>query len=58
MQEICNPEELLPFYAFPAEHRIHLRTTNPSESTSSTVKHRTMVTRGAREPSRRPGSWC
>lgn len=35
---------------FPAEHRIHLRTTNPIESTFSTVKLRTKVTRGAGSP--------
>ncbi|MFI1768568.1 IS256 family transposase [Streptomyces sp. NPDC020800] len=40
-------DELLAFYDFPAEHWIHLRTTNPSESTFSTVKLRTKVTRGA-----------
>jgi len=31
----------------PAEHRIHLRTTNPIESTFATVRLRTKVTRGA-----------
>ncbi|MEU6578962.1 IS256 family transposase [Streptomyces sp. NPDC046805] len=40
-------EQLLAFYAFPAEHWIHLRTTNPIESTFSTVRLRTKVTRGA-----------
>ncbi|MEU1601625.1 IS256 family transposase [Streptomyces sp. NPDC005708] len=39
--------ELLAFYAFPAEHWIHLRTTNPIESTFATVRLRTKVTRGA-----------
>ncbi len=38
---------LLAFYDFPAEHWIHLRTTNPIESTFSTVRLRTEVTRGA-----------
>jgi len=38
--------ELLAFYDFPAEHWIHLRTTNPIESTFATVRHRTKVTRG------------
>lgn len=42
--------ELLAFYDFPAEHWIHLRTTNPIESTFSTVKLRTKVTRGASSP--------
>ncbi|MFD5513342.1 IS256 family transposase [Streptomyces sp. NPDC127051] len=43
-------DELLAFYGFPAEHWIHLRTTNPIESTFSTVKLRTNVTRGAGSP--------
>lgn len=38
--------ELLAFYDFPAEHWIHLRTTNPIESTFATVRHRTKVTKG------------
>jgi hypothetical protein len=40
-------DTLLAFYDFPAEHWIHLRTTNPIESTFSTVRLRTRVTRGA-----------
>lgn len=43
-------KELLAFYDFPAEHWINLRTTNPIESTFSTVKLRTKVTRGAGSP--------
>ncbi|GHB79570.1 hypothetical protein GCM10010331_79010 [Streptomyces xanthochromogenes] len=43
-------EKPLAFYVFPAEHWIHLRTTNPIESTFSTVKFRTEVTRGAGSP--------
>ncbi|GGU61223.1 IS256 family transposase [Streptomyces lavendofoliae] len=43
-------DELLAFYGFPAEHWVHLRTTNPIESTFSTVKLRTKVTRGAGSP--------
>src|SRR5881227_4007147 len=39
-------EVLLAFYDFPAEHWIHLRTTNPIESTFATVRHRTKVTKG------------
>lgn len=39
-------EELLAVYDFPAEHWIHLRTTNPIESTFGTVRHRTKITRG------------
>jgi transposase-like protein len=38
---------LLAFYDFPAEHWIHLRTTNPIESTFATVRLRTRVTKGA-----------
>lgn len=45
-----DAEELLEFYDFPAEHWIHLRTANPIESTFSTVKLRTKVTRGAGSP--------
>ena len=37
---------LLRFYEFPAEHWIHLKTTNPIESTFSTVRLRTKVTKG------------
>jgi putative transposase len=37
---------LLVFYDFPAEHWIHLRTTNPIESTFATVRLRTRVTKG------------
>ena len=39
-------EELLAFYDYPAEHWIHVRTTNPIESTFATVRHRTKITRG------------
>ena len=42
-----NLESLLEFYDFPVEHWAHLRTTNPIESTFSTVRLRTRVTRGA-----------
>jgi transposase-like protein len=38
---------LLTFYDFPAAHWIHLRTTNPIESTFATVRARTKVTKGA-----------
>jgi putative transposase len=40
-------EQLTAFYAFPAEHWRHLRTTNPIESSFATVKLRTRVTKGA-----------
>ena len=39
-------EPLLAFYDFPAEHWIHLKTTNPIESTFATVRLRTRVTKG------------
>jgi putative transposase len=37
---------LLTFYDFPAEHWVHLRTTNPIESTFATVRLRTAKTKG------------
>lgn len=37
---------LLAFFDFPAEHWIHLRTTNPIESTFATVRLRQRVTKG------------
>jgi len=37
---------LLAFYDFPAEHWIHLKTSNPIESTFATVRLRTKVTKG------------
>jgi putative transposase len=39
--------ELLTFLDFPADHWVHLRTTNPIESGFGTVKARTKRTRGA-----------
>jgi putative transposase len=39
-------DELLALYDSPAEHWIHLRTTNPIESTFATVRHRTKVAKG------------
>lgn len=39
-------KELLAFYDFPAVHWIHLRTTNPIESTFATVRLRTKKSRG------------
>ncbi|MBW8698133.1 hypothetical protein MBT84_00970 [Streptomyces sp. MBT84] len=45
-----DAEELLAFYDFPAQHCLHLRTTNPIESTFATVKLRTKVTRGPGSP--------
>jgi len=40
-------DALLTFYDFPAEHWIHLRTTNPIESTFATVRLRTKRTKGS-----------
>ena len=39
-------DALLAFYDFPAEHWVHIRTTNPVESTFATVRLRTAKTRG------------
>jgi putative transposase len=39
-------ELLLAYYDYPAEHWIHLRTTNPIESTFAPVRARTDVTKG------------
>jgi putative transposase len=39
-------QALLAFYEFPAEHWIHLRTTNPIESAFATIRHRTDRTKG------------
>jgi len=36
-----DKDQLLTFYQFPAQHWVHIRTTNPIESTFATVKHRT-----------------
>lgn len=42
--------ELQTFYDFPAEHWMHVRTTNPMESVFATVRLRTVKTKG-------PGTW-
>ena len=39
-------EELPAFFDYPCDHWVHLRTTNPIESTFATVRHRTKVTKG------------
>ena len=39
-------EVLLAFYDFPAEHWMHIRTTNPIESMFATVRLRTYRTKG------------
>jgi putative transposase len=41
-----DAEELLCFFDFPAEHWLHLKTSNPIESTFSSVRARTRVTKG------------
>ena len=46
-QDHRRPRLLLTFYDFPAEHWLHLKTTNPIESTFATVRLRTKVTKGA-----------
>jgi putative transposase len=43
---VKDREELLAFYAFPAEHWVHLKSTNPIESTFAAVRLRTRVTKG------------
>ena len=39
-------DQPLAFYNYPADHWVHLRTTNPIDSTFATVRHRTKVTKG------------
>jgi transposase-like protein len=41
-----DKEVLFAFYNFPAEHWVHIRTTNPIESTFATVRLRTEKTKG------------
>ena len=43
---VKDRDALLAFYDFPAEHWIHIRTTNPIESTFATIRHRTERTKG------------
>jgi putative transposase len=43
---VDDAEDLLTFYDFPAEHWLHLKTSNPIESTFSSVRLRTRVTKG------------
>lgn len=42
-----DEQQMFLFYDFPAEHWIHLRTTNPIESTFATVRLGTVKTKGA-----------
>jgi putative transposase len=44
---VGHEEDLLRFLDYPAEHWVHLRTTNPIESGFGTVKARTKKTRGS-----------
>ncbi len=44
---IRDRDVLLTFYDFPAENWVHLRTTNPIESTFGTVRHRHRKTKGS-----------
>ena len=48
-------DQLLAFYDYPAEHWVHLRTTNPIESTFATVRHRTKITKGPGSRAAGPG---
>ncbi len=43
---IKDEEVLFAFYDFPAEHWLHIRSTNAIESTFATVRHRTRQTKG------------
>ena len=43
---VDDREPLLAFYDFPAGHWVHLKTSNPIESTFATVRLRTKVTKG------------
>ncbi|WP_219821367.1 transposase [Streptomyces sp. SM13] len=50
----AEADEFLAFHDFPPSAGGHLHTTNPVESTFSTVKSRTKVTRGAGSPAAAP----
>jgi transposase-like protein len=43
---VDDADVLLEYFRYPAEHWVHLRTTNPIESTFATVRLRTRVTKG------------
>src|SRR5438105_14332542 len=43
---VKDRDTLLTFYDFPLEHWLHIRTTNPIESTFATVRLRTTKTHG------------
>lgn len=42
---VKDQEEMLAFYNYPAEHWLHIRTTNPIESVFATVRLRTAKTK-------------
>ena len=47
VEKITSEKEvLLTFYDYPAQHWVHLRTTNPIESTFAPVRARTDITKG------------
>jgi transposase-like protein len=54
---VDDADVLLEFYKYPAEHWIHLRTTNPIESTFATVRLRTKVTKAPDDPLLRGLPW-
>jgi transposase-like protein len=43
-----NREALLAFYDYPAEHWLHIRTTNPIKSTFATIRLRSKRSRNMR----------
>ena len=48
LEALCRDQDkLLTFFDFPAEHWLHVRTSNPIESAFSTVRLRQRVTKGA-----------
>lgn len=48
VETLCRDQDkLLTFFDFPAEHWLHIRTSNPIESAFSTVRLRQRVTKGA-----------
>lgn len=47
-----DQDKLLTFYDFPAEHWLHIRTSNPIESSFATVRLRQRITKGPGSPKR------
>jgi putative transposase len=54
---VDDAEELLAFFDFPAEHWVQLRTSNPIESSSFSVRLRTRVTQVSGEQGHGHGPW-